>query len=210
MMNSDALKSFEKTLDTVLSLLNRGRITAEVEKPIDQAAHSFKMKVKDLDSHSEFNRVVGAFVQHVYRNGLRLSRPLTDREALSEAIFLLEGHYQGMITEGYEGALLDGGSTGFEGIEWVLSRLAETIKDVELEKYVAWVFSSHIDHLDWEARETLVTVYLKKYQSVLPSRMAEADPARLVDRLHQLIQNHVSTDTLFNQIFGTVNETMNL
>jgi hypothetical protein len=81
---------------------------------------------------------------------------------------------------------------------------------VELEKYVAWVFSSHIDHLDWEARETLVTVYLKKYQSVLPSRMAEADPARLVDRLHQLIQNHVSTDTLFNQIFGTVNETMNL
>jgi len=208
-MNSDALKSCEKTLDTVLTLLNRNRIAEDVEKPIDQAAHSFQMKVKDLDSHSEFNRVVGAFVQHVYRNGLRLCRPLTDREALSEAIFLLERHYQGMITEGYEGALLDGGSTGLEGIESVLSRLAETIKDVELEKYVAWVFSSHIDHLDWEARETLVSVYLKMYQSVLPSRMAKAEPARLVDHVHQLIQNHVSTDHVFHQIFGAGNEDMN-
>jgi len=200
-MNSEHILSPGEVLDTIVGFLSEERIVSEVDEPLYQAVQAFRLKVNAPISHPGFNRVIADFIRHLYQNGLRLPRHLSRQEALTEAIFLLSSYYQGVYTEGYDGALLDATSNNLEGIELVLYRMAESVKDVERRKYLEWVFTDNIDALDWEKKERIVSAYLKQYQDFLPSRLREIDPARLVDHLRDLIMNHLSTDSLMGS-FG--------
>ena len=63
-----------------------------------------------------------------------------------------------------------------EGLEYVLSQLAESIKTVEREKYVRWVFADTIDQSDWEARRRIAATYLTKYKDFLSPELREYGP----------------------------------
>jgi hypothetical protein len=189
-------------VDSVMDLLCEERIAREVDDPLDQAAGSFQLEIKLPLSHSEFNRVIAEFVRHLYLKGLRLSRDLSYEEAMSEAVFILERYYQGGYTSGYDGALLDGASTALEGIEFVLSRITASVKAIERQKYTHWVFVDKVDRLDWETRCRFVSTYLERFQDILPPQLREMDPARLVDHVHELIFNHISSDNFLKSVFA--------
>jgi hypothetical protein len=198
--NSDCGQSPEGPIDSLVSLLSEERLLAEIDQPIDEAVQAFRSELRGPFSHSSFNEVVGDFIRHVYQTGLRLLRRLSKPEALSEAVFLLQSYYQGGYTEGYDGALLDAMDGNLEGLELVLSRIGESLKEIERSKYVNWVFTDHVDRLDWEARRRLVITYLDQYGDFLPAKLRQLDPARLVDHFHALIINHVSSITLLKQV----------
>jgi hypothetical protein len=177
-------------------LLGEERMASEVDKPIDEAAQAFQWKIKMPISYSDFKRVIAEFVRHLYRYGLRLPRQLSDQEAFTEAVSLLRWNYEGVYTKGYDGAVIDATSGDIQEIEMVLYGLGETVKMLERQKYVQWVFLSNIDPLDWNNRCQLASTYQAKYKNFLPPKLQTIDPAWLVDDLRQLILNHMSVENL--------------
>jgi len=192
----------ETVLDTLFYLLNEKRITKEVDAPIDRAVSSFLIEDTGPSTCFAFNGLVSDFIRYLYKTGLRLPLCLSGLKAFAEAVFFLDTGYQNENTWGYEGAALDAIGTNDSGIELVLSRLAEIIKAVEREKYINWVFANHFSHLDWEARERIVAVYLKRNEEVLPAELLDLDPARLVNHLRSMITDHISTENTVDQVLS--------
>ena len=202
-MNSEHALLPEDVIDSLMELISEKKMASKIDEPIELAAQTFQLKVKVPLSHSSFNHVISRFVSHLYLKGLRLSRLLSQKEALTEAVSLLEKSYYGIHSKGYDGALLDASGSKLEGLELVLSRLSESIKEVERGKYVEWVFIDNVDQLDWDARYRLVSTYLKQYKNFLPPLLRDTDPARLTDHFQDLILTHLSADSQMRQVFGT-------
>ena len=202
MRNYDCDVSPGKILDKLSALLCEERIAKEVDEPIDLAAHTFRLKITIPINYSKFNQVIAAFVRHLYRNGAALSHGLSEQEALAEAIFLLEGHYQNEEAKGYDKALLDAVGTDIEGFELVLYRLADAIKTVERKKYIQWVFVDNFFHLGWELKQRIVSFYLKQNEVYLQTPLIDLNPVRLVDHFCELLLNHLSDDNLINQVLA--------
>lgn len=200
MPSSEPVRSAEEALDKIEGLLREEKILTEVDQALDEATQAFRLELEQPLSHLSFNQAVGEFVRHVYQTGLRLPRHLSETEATAEAVFLLTRHYRGGYTEGYEGALLDAMEGNLEGLELVLSRVSESLKEIERAKYVNWVFADHFDRLDWEARRRLVMAYLHQNRDFLPAKLLELDPARLVDHFRVLIIDHVSSKDLLRGV----------
>ena len=189
MRSSDHNLSSEERIDTLVVLLNEERMAEEIDERIDLVVETFKTKVKVPLSHPDFNRLIAEFVRDLYRKGLRLPRYLSLKEALAEAVSLLEKYYQGIHTRGYDEALVDASGNDLEGFEYVLSQLAESIKAVERIKYVKWVFTDTVDQSDWEAHCRIAATYLVKYKDLLPPEFRDMDPARLAEHFQDLIIN---------------------
>jgi len=202
MTNSNRVFSPEKILENIMGLLDEEIISREVGEPIDLALETFRFDVKVPFSHADFNRIIAGFVQHLYREGLRLPRDLSDLGSLTEAVSLLRTYYRGVYTRGYDGALLDAVTGNLEGVEMVLSALAEAIKAAERDKYIASVFVRNIDQLDWEGQCQIVSTYFKQYESSLPHHLRRTDCARWAGHLADLIVNHMSSERLVGQIIG--------
>jgi len=206
MMNSESDFDAENLICKVLDLLNEARMQQEIDVPLDMARRSFRLKELGPASHSTFNRLIAGFVQHVYRKGLRLPRHFSDQEALGDAIFLLDKYYQSEHIKGYEAALIDFKGGGREGFELVLSQLTESIKTVERGKYIQWVFTTNIDHLDWRLRCLIVEAYIKRHKEILPQHILDIDPARFAENLPDLIITHLAVDDQVAQTFSNKGE----
>jgi hypothetical protein len=87
-----------------------------------------------------------------------------------------------------------------DGLEMVLAHLAEVVKTQERAKYVKWAFAAYVDHLDWEARESIVISYLKQNNTILPDDLLNREPARLTKHVKELIYSHISDESLFVQM----------
>lgn len=198
-MSSEHHLAAQTVLDALFDLLSPERITKEVEEPLDRAVNTFQIE-RAPSTHSAFNRLISAFVRHLFRYGLHLPRNLSNRQALAEAIFFLDTGYQNENAGGYECAMLDAFDTNSTGIGLVISQLAESIKAVEREKYINWAFANNFYHLDWNARERIVAVYLKKYEIILPAELIGLDPARLVNHIPSMITDHISTESTVGQV----------
>jgi hypothetical protein len=199
-MNFERDLSPDQVLDNIMELLDVDRMAIEIDEPLNQAAQSFQQEVPVPITHPAFNQVVSAFARHVYSCGLRLPRNLSGEEALSEAIHILNKYYEGVNTWGYDGALLDATSANLEGLELVLFRLAESLKELERTKYVEWVFASNLYPLEWEMHHQVVFAFLKRNREFLPAELQDIDPARIIDHLPVLVSNHVSTERTVRQI----------
>lgn len=201
MTSSDPNGSAGKALDALFDLLGEKRLSTLIDEPIDLAADTFQSEIGRPLSHERFNDAILEMVHHIFENGTPLRRVLSRQEALSEAVSLLDAHYRGVHTTGYNGAFLDAVIDDVEGIEPVLSHLTETIKAVERRKYVQWVFAQEIGPLDWEDRCRIVSAYLDRYGGFLPDHLRHMDPARMEAHLLDLIDSHLSIENQMNQVF---------
>jgi hypothetical protein len=202
-MNSNPDHPAEKIIDFLTEKLSQERIVSEIDEPIYNAIQSFSLKIATPVTHSSFNHIIAAFVRHIFEFGLRLPRYLSDQQALSEAVSMLEKHYHGTHVKGYDGALLDAAGNSGEGTELVLSILAEAIKAVQRKKYVESVFALYLDHLDWAQKLQIVSAYVEQNGEYLPSHFLQSPPARFTGDLQDLIINHVDTDSSLHQLFSS-------
>lgn len=197
-MNFSIASKAESFLEKIATLISQETLSREVDEPIECSIAAFEFKVTGLPiDHKTFHRAIAAFVQHVYENGLRLCRRFSDEKALSEAIFLLSQSYENEDARGYDGALLDATGKGIEGLEIVLTKMAESIKTAERSKYMQWVFTANLYCRDWKEREDLVCAYLKQNNKYLPADIKNLNPARLVEYLPDLISNQMVSEALF-------------
>jgi len=153
-------------------------------------------------THHFFIRIIGGFVQHIFENGARLQQIMSVPQAQAEAMAILETGYQGPHDRGYDAAFLDTLNNKLDGHEFILTQIAEILKDSARQKHIQWVYSSRIAPLDWRTRCQVVEILIKRWTPFLPPNIHQSPPAQFADRLPELME-------LLHFADGTVGKMLN-
>jgi hypothetical protein len=201
MTNIDIREQAKRTIGTITAKLDDGLIKNLFDEPIDNAARQFRHKADCPMTHKMFHKVITDFVIQIYDQALNASWKLS-AGPLSEAIALLEDHYQGTYGRGYIAAVLDANDAGEGGIDTVLHGLAEIIKDIERQKYVRGVFIMNIDPADWRLQCEIVKVLLEDYKPFLPGQMLQCKPWELVSQIPSIMSGYLCGDSTLQEILS--------
>lgn len=187
-----------RIIDEILDALSEETLQILINDPIDRAVKTFPFRFERVDKHSAFIRILGAFVQHLYKQGLWAPRNLTDAEAQEEALWFLERHYRGEHDQGFEGACLDSMRGSRFGLEGLLDKIAAIQKDQERQKYISWVLTSHIDPSDWQLRMQLTEEYIHRHGRLWPVEVQAFKTFQLALSLEDLLLVHASTTPILS------------
>ncbi len=102
-------------------------------------------------------------------------------------LWILEKHYRGPETTGYDDAFLDALSRGEEGLRLTVERILQIIKSEKRQQYVSWVIQATIDPSDWHAKKKLAEDLIASYGHLLHPDVKKLTPAQLVPHLEELI-----------------------
>ena len=174
-------------LDTLVNLLNEEVLIKEIDQPLEKAINSFAFKLVEKMTYKEFNGIMASFYQYLNQHGLIVTRKLSNADALNEVIWLIENHYRGYETSGYDGAVFDALSQGEEGILLILERLTAMIKSIERTKYIDFIISSTVDPSNWSLRKELVKAILERFSHLFHSDVQQLPSAQLVPCLEDLL-----------------------
>lgn len=183
-------KKCSQILDRMLALLDDDYIHTTIDLPLERASQDFariKYAAPEDPRNSPLLAQLGKYVRHVYAHGLRASRELSQHQAETEAVYLLERFYQAQTGRGYEAALLDAASGEAEGADYLRAFLLDVLKQEERRKHVRWVVDHSSDSQDWEQSQALLAVLIERFREVLPADLAEARPERFADYFPQLL-----------------------
>ncbi len=199
-MNTDTRAEGKRIAERLLAKLDEDRLRRELDDAIDQATSGYVRESVQVRSQGVFLEVIADFVRHLYESGLRVPRTLTSIQARAEAIALLEQHYPHASDSGYEEALLDATSSGDQGIELVLSHLAKTIKSLERDAYIRWVYSNHLVSCSWTERCAIAEYLLDRCAPLLPPVLRGCRPAQLADDIPTLVSMELSTGSWLGNV----------
>ncbi len=159
----------------------------QIDAPLNRCLDSFTVDQPENLTHKEFNAVITAYYQHLNLHGLANPRRLSSSTAFSEVLWILEKHYRGPETTGYDGAFLDALIQGQEGLRLTVERILQIIKSENRKQYVSWVIQSTIDPSDWHAKKKLAADLIASYGHLLHPDVKKLTPAQLIPHLEELI-----------------------
>jgi hypothetical protein len=184
-MNSiDNLKANE-IIEEISKLIDHAYIRLIIIEPVEKAAESFNIDTRASMTHKNFLKIIGDFVGNIYRYGLGFPKILSDSQACSEAVSIIEECYQSAESVGYFAAFLAARNSEVHGIEQVIWQIANHIIERESAKHIKWVFATKFYALDWQTQVLITQSLLSHWKHVLPSNLADWPPSHLVHRLPQ-------------------------
>lgn len=206
MTSSDPNKRAEDLVVRLLHMLDESELSKRIDDPIEAAVSSFSIPETSDISHGVFNASIADFVQHVYRHGLRLKQDLTETQALSKAVAILDRNYRNQQSSGYNGAFVDAWAAGAKGIAATLAFIAEVVKYKERMAYVRWVYVSLVDDRDSELKRGIAAALLKRggVDSGIPVDM-QADEYRLL--VEHYLADQRSLAAPFSALLNILGET---
>jgi hypothetical protein len=198
-MSIDITECASNTIDAIAAKLDPDLIKRKFDEPIDRVVRQFKCETTYPVGHKTFHRLIAKFVQEIYESGLQASWLLTD--PLTEAISILDRYYQSAVyNTGYIAALLDANDAAEGGMQTVLTSLAESIKDIERQKYIAAVLTWHLRRISWPLQCEIARILLEDCRAFLPERLAGCVPAQIVDEIPSLVHIFIHSDAALQQI----------
>ena len=208
MMNTDIRKRAREIIEMITAKLDRSLIKSRFDEPIYRVTEQFVYEAKLPVSHKAFKRTIADFVQQIYQKALNAPWMLTD--PLAEAISLLENHYRSSVYgSGYDAAVSDADDPAQGGIQTVLTGMAESIKDIERQKYIDGIFTWYLHSCSWELQCEIAWTLLEDYQPFIPPLLSGCVPAQLVDEIPSIMYEYICSDftlqhmSFFNQKFLT-------
>ena len=201
MMNSDVKARAREKVEIMSAKLDHTLIKSQFDGPIDDAARHFKHTTSLPMTHRAFHEVIAEFVVQIYDKGLN-ARWMLSGEPLGHAIDLLEDYYQGSYGRGYIAATLDANDPEEGGVDAVLNRLAEIIKDAERLKYIQAVFIVNIDPTDWYLKCEIVRILLEYYRPFLPKHLLRCKPWELANTIPSIMYRYICSDTTLQQVLS--------
>jgi hypothetical protein len=172
-----------------------------IHERIDESRRHFKPELIEIKSYRDFNQQIAECIQHLYSDGLLVPRRVSLRTAMAEGLDLLEHHYEGNGgMQGYDAAYLDAVGSQGRGFEFVLSQLAESIRDREIIRYTNGQFSVLIDPSDWNTHKQIVEEIVEKYAAFLPDDIRFGNPDRFINYYRDLIEVILSSDQTIEQV----------
>jgi hypothetical protein len=199
MTNSKTQFDPMKVITTLLSLLWDQKIRLEIEQPIELSSNDFHIDIPEPIMPESFNRIIAAFIKHVYSKALRFPRILSEREALADAIHLLM-HYSDAEGPDRYGAIL---STvilgGKQEVSKVLFQLSQIIKRNEREKYIRWVFICHYLHLEWEKRCIVAAAFKDLNLKHMTPELKNFKPEQIAEYFQHILKSDIHLQNIFRQ-----------
>ncbi|MBK7090657.1 MAG: hypothetical protein IPH59_02875 [bacterium] len=111
----------------------------------------------------------------------------TRSKALTEAIWLLDQHYDNNGARGYEAAYLDAIDIFGAGIANVLAQLGEAMKQQKLIQLIEWQTANLIDPSDWQLQKEIVTHVIRILKDSLPGIIQDSDSSRFTKTYRDFI-----------------------
>ena len=186
---------------TITAQLDPDLIKSQFDDRVDEVARQFTHKADCPITQETFHEVMAEFVVQVYEKGLG-ARWMLSGEPLAHVIALLEDHYQGPYGSGYIAAALEANDLEGGGIDAVINRLAEIIKDTERLKHIKAVFIANIDPSDWPLKCEIVGLLLQEYQPFLPEHLLARRPWELVDEIPSIIYRYICSDSALEEVLS--------
>jgi hypothetical protein len=199
MMNSDAHFDPKAVINTLLDLLWDQKIRLEIEQPIELSSDNFEIDIPEPIKPESFNRIIAAFLKHIYSIALRFPRILSDREALAEAIHLLTNYSDAEGPDRYGAILTNVILGGEEELRKVLSQLSQIIKMNEREKYIRWVFICHYLNLEWEKRCLVAASFKNLNLEHMTTELRNFSPGQMAEYFQHILQPDVHLQNTLGQ-----------
>lgn len=177
----------ERIIRRIAELMEASHLEALIDGPVAEALAKFDGEADAPYDHRQFHELIGEFVRRVHDHGPACSRRLTSAEARAEAIALLAQGYEGAHARGYDAALVDAADPDGPGVQLVLWRLAEILKEQLKQAYARWVFVRHVSLADWPSRCDLAEAVLNRYSYCLPLSIRGGPSDRWADLVPELL-----------------------
>ncbi len=201
LMNTNLKERGRAKIHTITAQLAPALIKSQFDDPVDEAARQFTHRADCPITQKTFHKVIAEFVVQVYEKGLG-ARWMLSGEPLGHVIALLDEYYQGPYGNGYIAAALEANDLEEGGVDAVLNRLAEIIKDLERLKHIKAVFTVNIDPSDWHLKCEIVGILLQDYKPFLPERLSARKPWELVDEISSIMYRYICSDSALQEILS--------
>ena len=180
-------------LDQVAGLLDEQATAQQIDDPIDEALEQFGHVEHEPYSHRRFIETTARLVRHVHEHTLSPSRRLTLAQARDETVALLARAYRGTYANGYHGAVLDAADPTGPGLELVLARIAELIKNERRQMHMRYVEAWHIDSAEWPTKCAMASILIERCSEFLPPELRDCPPEQLAEEVFDLLTLHSAT-----------------
>jgi hypothetical protein len=199
-MNSIENRIATEIIEEISRLLDPEYIHSKIIEPIEKAAESFNIDTKSFMRHKNFLKVIGDFVRHIYRYGLGFPKILTDSQACSEALSIVEENYQSRKSAGYFAAFLDARNSEMLGIEQVIWQIADHIMARERAKHIKWVFATKLYVLDWQTQILATKLFIDHWNRFFPSDAVNWPASQMVHCLPEFFIAQNSSNNLIDKL----------
>ena len=173
--------------------MDEQRMAQQIDDPIDGTLERLGHVEHEPYSHPRFTETTARFVQHVYEHAHSPSRKLTMSQARDETVALLARAYGGTYANGYHGAVLDAADPSGPGLELVLARISELIKNERRQMHARWIESWHIDSADWPTKCAMASILIERCCEFLPPELQGCPPEQLAEDVFDLLALHLAT-----------------
>ena len=184
MKNSNEEKQSQRILDIIEKVLSATAVE-EISQVWDAAIGSYAPPEADISAFTEFNNCLTDFVLHMPDYSSEVSSERS--KALTEAIWLLDQHYENNGARGYDAAYLDAIDIFGAGIATVVAQLGEAMKQQKLIQQIEWQTANLINPSDWQLQKEIVTHVIKILKDSLPGIIQNSDPSRFTKTYRDFI-----------------------
>ena len=199
-MNSIEKRIATEITEEISRLIDPEYVQVKIINPIEKAAESFHTYASASMTHKNFIKFIGDFVRHVYRYGLGFPKILTDSQACSEALSIIEDCYQTGGSAGYFAAFLDARNSEVHGVEQVIRQIAGHIMARERAKHIKWVFATKLYVLDWQTQVLVTQSILESWNRFFPSEASAWPASQMVHYLPEFFIAQNSFNRLIDKL----------
>ncbi|MBK8946329.1 MAG: hypothetical protein IPM32_13820 [Ignavibacteriae bacterium] len=136
----------------ILQLLDEETIQEKIDKPIDEIFNQVYSITEQLNSQRKLKSIIYFLIQKLKKNKIIF----TTNNKYSDLVWFLNQYYSAEGSQGYERAIFDINNYKKEGILHILETTSESLKKEQKEKYLQWIYTSKIEHTNWESKLKIV------------------------------------------------------
>ncbi len=190
-------------INEVFRLIDDEYIYRRIQMPIEKAVQRYTFNGKEISTFESFNANLLEFIWHLQTNGY--STAFTSKQmAISEVIQLLDMGYRNAVSNGYYSAFLDAVNPEINGMENVLTQLANIIISVGKQKHIQWIYDTHIRQLDWELKKRIVSALLSEWGKYLPVNLQKLSSYQLTEIIPELMDAILTIKLRIDQSLGKI------
>ena len=204
MMSSEIPQRIERAIREIFDLLGEEGLQQYCDGPITNAAQSFQIPETDRVTYRILLDTIGSFVQHIYAHAWLLRQALSPPQARADAIRFLQRNYQGQSAPGFEAAYLDALNPTFNGLEFIITQLAQIMINKARKQYTNWVLQDRLNCLEWSERVLMAKELMQRWLSLELDSMEHVHPAQLADHCGDLIMAQIAADAQLSSLITDV------
>ena len=196
MTNSTNSSKVSAIIDEIFELLDADYIHKIIDGPIEEAVESFEFDSKAPMTFQKFFKITGDFIAHIYRFGPGVRKILSETQARSEALSIIEKCYYHCSDDiRLDTAYLDATDNETTGIEYVLEQMGDYIKEKARKTHAECVFTSRLRCLDWKIQCSIAKAFMHREKPYIPSDLLACHPDQLTHDLDDLMNLFIDVDS---------------